>query len=126
MSYVAYACSIMEFNLQQEYHTLESEICSKFTNDAGELLLPETTQILLGNFKLTFMSTVLSKMLSHYHSSPQTKSYQDGEQIYYNTCYYLSPQNEQIWNEFILHDFEAYKQMCHIVTGGFVDKDFTP
>ncbi|CAI2361049.1 unnamed protein product [Moneuplotes crassus] len=145
--FVAYACLSFQFNtpfeegktdktetLEQLQELSNSKTNTKMnknhkiltifqkanTNDAGEIFLPQTSQIVLGDFRKKFCSkadaVIKDEETSYGHS------YRFGSEKYYSYTEYLSAYMDRALKFFILHAFERYCEVCRYVTGGFVDR----
>lgn len=103
----------LAFDFNDSDMLFEAEFCEQCTNDAGEVFLPQTTQILVGEFRKYFVSLVISLLeyekdkLEHKHISSQIdgiKTYTVGNR---NPIYFA-----RIWKALILHNHSRYRKLC--------------
>ena len=90
------------------------------TNDAGERLLPQTTQILIGEFKKAMILNATSLLDKQIDDNYVTISDERGKE--WITFSLISTQLDRIWREMILYNNRKYREFCQDIVGGYIHR----
>mmetsp|Transcript_29099 Transcript_29099/g.25737 ORF Transcript_29099/g.25737 Transcript_29099/m.25737 type:complete len:126 (+) Transcript_29099:33-410(+) len=109
LTFSGYSCLNFDFNEQVDENTLEILFCKSNTNDAGEPLLPQTAQYILGEFR-KYLSNMVAACLRAQNRTFYKDIYSIDGQRYYSFENTTSIYFDRALKHFLLHNFERYSE----------------
>lgn len=102
--------------------TIEESIMGEITNDIGELLSPQATQVYLAEFrKFIFLNAMNFEEMSRGSIKYSSPLYDKGSPDLALISITAPPMIDVVWRCFIKHE-EVYEKFCKTVLGGYLDR----